>query len=100
MNCTYQEKKTIADICAFVKDINEQIFGVILEIFRKEKVQDCTTQRIISKYLYNLFCGWKSKKIEQLIFQGVNLEQVENEQKWYDVSKEKISDVLKKQNIM
>ncbi|CAD8195527.1 unnamed protein product [Paramecium pentaurelia] len=41
MQCSFQEKETLADIFYQIKDVDEQIFGVILEVLKKEKVQDC-----------------------------------------------------------
>ncbi|CAD8175698.1 unnamed protein product [Paramecium pentaurelia] len=37
----YQKQEALADIFDQVKDLDKQTFGVILEVFRKQKVQDC-----------------------------------------------------------
>ncbi|CAD8103017.1 unnamed protein product [Paramecium primaurelia] len=89
MHCPFQEKVALTDIFAQVKDVDEQVFGVILAIFRKEKVQDC-----IGYFSDNGNQG----HFKQQILQGVNLKQVENEQKLSDFRNNtiQITDVLKK----
>ncbi|CAD8058017.1 unnamed protein product [Paramecium primaurelia] len=54
MYCTFQEKEALADIFTQVKDVDEQIFGVILKIFRKKKtVLDIFQIKEISKIQNN-----------------------------------------------
>ncbi|CAD8200815.1 unnamed protein product [Paramecium pentaurelia] len=89
MQGSLQEKEALADIFTQVKDVDGQIFGVILEIFRKEKVQDCIG------YLSEIE---NHRNLEQSILQQINLKQVDEGQKLHDVRNKinKIKNVIKK----
>ncbi|CAD8116399.1 unnamed protein product [Paramecium primaurelia] len=70
-NLHFQKKEALSDIFAQVKDVDKQIFGVILEIFPKEKLQDCIGQ---------LMDDGNQKDLEQSILQQrKNLNQAQNE---------------------
>ncbi|CAD8191712.1 unnamed protein product [Paramecium pentaurelia] len=89
MQGPFQEQEALADIFDQVKGVDQKIFGVILQIFRKEKVQDC---------LGHLSNNGIQIHLEQQIIQGKNLTKVENEQKLSVIRSDMkiIRDVLKK----
>ncbi|CAD8118502.1 unnamed protein product [Paramecium primaurelia] len=84
-NLHFQKKEALSDIFAQVKDVDKQIFGVILEIFPKEKLQDCIGQ---------LMDDGNQKDLEQSILQQrKNLNQAQNEKMVYNFS-EKIQQII------
>ncbi|CAD8214873.1 unnamed protein product [Paramecium pentaurelia] len=90
MQGSFQEKEAIADIFDQVKDVDIQIFGVLLEIFRKEKVQDCIG------YISDI--GNQRQLKLQILQQVGNITQADTEQKLSLVREDmkQMTDVLKK----
>ncbi|CAD8129532.1 unnamed protein product [Paramecium sonneborni] len=72
MYCTYEEKEDLYEIFAYLKDVDEQIFRVIIEMFRKEKISDCLGYLLIIE---------NQKNDEQYILQIDNLSIEDKEQK-------------------
>ncbi|CAD8098321.1 unnamed protein product [Paramecium primaurelia] len=89
MYCYFAQKKDLYEIFAYAKDVDEEIFSIILQKFRKEKMQD------ILGYLSN---DGNQRLLEQYILQGQNLTQVDKEQKLYFVRNniEQLINALKK----
>ncbi|CAD8187301.1 unnamed protein product [Paramecium pentaurelia] len=90
MQGPFEDKEALADIFTQVKDVDEQIFDVILKIFSKEKVQDCIG------YFSDIE---NHRHLEQSIFQQQEyLKLVDEQQKLHDVRNKinKITNVLKK----
>ncbi|CAD8177059.1 unnamed protein product [Paramecium pentaurelia] len=87
MQGSFQLKEALADIFGQVKDIDEQIFGVLLEKLRKEKVQDCF------EYLSD-----QINLGSQILQQQGNTSQTNSEQKLYVIVNEikQITDILRK----
>ncbi|CAD8089848.1 unnamed protein product [Paramecium primaurelia] len=73
MKAPFQEEEALADIFGHIKDVDDQMFGVILEKLRNEKVQD-----IIGYFSDN----WNQSQLEQCIIKkGVDITQADKEQK-------------------
>ncbi|CAD8142193.1 unnamed protein product [Paramecium pentaurelia] len=72
MQGSFQVKEAIADIFDKAKDVDIQIFGVLLEIFGKEKVQDCI------QYLSDI--GNQRQQESQILQQVGNFTQTDTEQ--------------------
>ncbi|CAD8118933.1 unnamed protein product [Paramecium primaurelia] len=89
MQGPFEDKEALADIFTQVKDVDEQLFGVILEILRKEKVKDC---------IGFLSDNGNQKQLESQMLKQGNFTQADTEQKLSVVRKDmiQITDVLKK----
>ncbi|CAD8208456.1 unnamed protein product [Paramecium pentaurelia] len=90
MSGSFQGQEAIADILSQVKDVNELLFGVLIEILLKEQVQDCIGY--LSDYR-------NQKYLEsQILQQAENITQVDKQQKLAVIGNEmkQITDVLKK----
>ncbi|CAD8045129.1 unnamed protein product [Paramecium primaurelia] len=90
MQVHFQEKEALADIFGHIKDVDDQIFGVILEKLRKEKVQD------IIGYLSDN--GTQSQLESCILQKGENVTQADKEQNLSVVRNDIISitEVLRK----
>ncbi|CAD8213650.1 unnamed protein product [Paramecium pentaurelia] len=90
MQGSLQEKEALADIFTQFKNVDEEIYGVILKILRKEKVQDCIGYLSDNRNQINL---------EQQILQQIeNITQADMEQKLSVIANDmkQITNVLKK----
>ncbi|CAD8093303.1 unnamed protein product [Paramecium primaurelia] len=90
MQGCFQAKESLTDIFDQIKDVDQQIFGVILEILRKEKVQD----------LIGFLSDFGNQRLleSSIQQQGEKLKLRDKQQKWSVGRKdlEQISNVLRK----
>ncbi|CAD8188619.1 unnamed protein product [Paramecium pentaurelia] len=90
MQSSFQEKDALVGIFDQVKDVDEQIYGVILEILSKEKIQDCIG------FLTDI--GNQRQSESQILKRVGNFTQADTEQKLSFIGNDmkQITDVLRK----